>query len=165
MGEIKNIPVISDEKVDINRAAISHRATWMALTYEAAKEEGADGEAFARKAIAKTGQLQGASIKAGCNPDDVATFRAAFLSDVVEKTFEMEVKTADEDCLEIDFHYCPLVAGWLKAGVPAKDIPALCDMAMDGDRNIAAVMGYEFHLGKTIAGGDDICEVCFCKRK
>ena len=26
MGEIKNIPVISDEKVDINRAAISHRA-------------------------------------------------------------------------------------------------------------------------------------------
>jgi len=62
-------------------------------------------------------------------------------------------------------HYCPLVAGWLKAGIPVSDIPKLCDIAMDGDRNIAKTAGVDFSLGKTIAAGDNICEVNFFKGK
>lgn len=165
MSKIKNIPGVKEEKVTINRAAIEHRATWMGLTYEAGKEGGADAEAFARKAIQETGRQQGQAIRSNCNPDDVISFQKAFLSDVVEKTFEMDMKRVDQDALEIDFHYCPLVAGWMKAGIPEEEIPLLCDIAMDGDRNIAAAMGYDFHLGKTIAKGDDICEVCFYKKK
>ena len=45
-------------------------------------------------------------------------------------------------------------------------IATLCDIAMDGDRGIASQFdAFEFELGKTIAKGDDICEVCFRKKK
>jgi hypothetical protein len=77
----------------------------------------------------------------------------------------MEVQTKTRDAFEIRFHYCPLVSGWLKAGIPKKDLPRLCDIAMNGDRNIAKTVGVDFSLGKTIAAGDTVCEVGFCKKK
>ena len=44
MPKINNEPsILDDEKVTINRNAIEHRATWMGLSYEAAKESGVDG--------------------------------------------------------------------------------------------------------------------------
>ena len=36
-------------------------------------------------------------------------------------------------------------------------------MAMDGDRNIAKAMGFEFHLGDTIASGHKTCKISFFK--
>jgi hypothetical protein len=76
----------------------------------------------------------------------------------------MEIPSKIEDTLEIRFHYCPLVSGWLKAGIPVEDISKLCDIAMDGDRNIAKTVGVGFSLGKTIATGNHYCEVDFLKR-
>jgi hypothetical protein len=167
MPEIKNNPSITDdEKVNINRSAIEHRATWMGLSYEAAKEARINLEQILRKAVTMTGCLHGERIKKNlAEPVRLDKFGDAFLSPVAVKTFEMEFKTKNEDSLEIRFHYCPLVAGWLKAGVPAEDIPTLCDIAMDGDRNIASTAGVDFSLGKTIAAGDDVCEVNFYKKK
>ena len=40
MGEIKNVATLTnDEQANINRAAIEHRATWMALLYDQAKKQ------------------------------------------------------------------------------------------------------------------------------
>jgi hypothetical protein len=167
MPKITNDPAIkNDEKVNINRKAIEHRATWMGLSYEAAKEAGADGEKILRSAVAKTGYLHGNIIRDKLTgPVRLDKFADAFLTPVGIETFEMEIKTKTADALEIHFHYCPLVSGWLKAGIPVEDIPMLCDIAMDGDRNIAITAGVDFSLGKTIAAGDRVCEVTFYKKK
>ncbi|MBN2239542.1 MAG: L-2-amino-thiazoline-4-carboxylic acid hydrolase [Dehalococcoidales bacterium] len=167
MGQIKNEPsIINDETVNVNRNQIEHRATWMGLSYIAAKETGLDIEDILRSAVCRTGCLHGGRIKEKLTePVKLDEFADAFLTPVGIDTFEMEFKTKSEDTLEIRFHYCPLVSGWLKAGISEEDIPLLCDIAMDGDRNIASTAGVDFTLGKTIAAGDDVCEVNFYRKK
>jgi hypothetical protein len=138
----------------------------MGLSFEEAKKAGVEGEKIVRAAVSQTGCLHGALIRDKLEkPVRLDKFADAFLSPVAIKTFEMEFTTKTPETLEIRFHYCPLVAGWLKAGIPVKDIPLLCDIAMDGDRNIAATAGVAFSLGKTIANGDAVCEVNFYKKK
>jgi hypothetical protein len=165
MNSIANEPsIVNDEMVNVNRKAIEHRATWMGLSYEAALASGIDGERLLRTAVSRTGQLHGRLIKLGIQkPVRMDEFADAFLSPVAIRTFEMEFCARTADVLDIRFHYCPLVAGWLKAGIPVDHIPKLCDIAMDGDRNIAGTAGAGFSLGKTIASGDSVCEVRFFK--
>ncbi len=167
MAKITNNPKITnDELINVNRNAIEHRATWMGLTYMEGKKAGANAEKIARTAVAQTGCMHGAGFKAKMKtPGKIEEFADAFIIPLGIKTFEMEVKTRSKDALEIQFHYCPLVAAWLKAGIPKEEIPTLCDIAMDGDRNIAKTVGADFKLGKTIAAGDPICEVNFYKKK
>jgi hypothetical protein len=163
---INNPKITNDEIVTVNRNAIEHRATWMGISCIEAIKEGVDGEKILRSTVAQTGGLHGALIRDKLNrPIKLDEFADAFLTPVQIKTFEMEFQTKTRDALEIRFHYCPLVSGWLKAGIPKKDIPKLCDIAMDGDRNIAKTVGVDFSLGKTIAAGDAICEVNFYKKK
>ncbi|MBA4396328.1 MAG: hypothetical protein C0394_02915 [Syntrophus sp. (in: bacteria)] len=66
-----------------------------------------------------------------------------------------------DDQLEIDFHYCPLVAGWQSHGATDEQIARLCDIAMQGDRGIAMSFGCELELGQTIAKGYSKCEIRF----
>ena len=163
MSGIQNTPTItSDEIVNVNRSAIEHRATWMGLSYEEAKKASLDLEKVLRAAVSRTGCLHGVIIRDKLDkPVSLEKFADAFLTPVAIKTFEMEFRTRTKDALEIRFHYCPLVAGWLKSGIPPADIPELCDIAMDGDRNIAKTAGVSFSLGKTIAAGSPVCEVNF----
>jgi hypothetical protein len=70
---------------------------------------------------------------------------------------------SDENSLNIDFHYCALVNAWQKLGIDDKTCELLCDMAMDGDRSIAEVMGFTFDLGNTIAKGCGDCKLHFKK--
>ena len=166
MSKIHNNPTINEEKININRNAIEHRATWTGLTYVEGKAAGMDLEQVIRSAICKTGQFHGAGYKAQCkDPEDLRSFAEVFLPELGLKTFEMEVVNLTEDDLMIHFHYCPLLTAWQKQGFDEETCDKLCDMAMDGDRNIAKAMGYDFHLGKTLAKGDDICEVHFFKKK
>jgi hypothetical protein len=166
MPDSNNTPSITnDEKVNVNRSAIEHRATWMGLMYEAMKKAGASAGTLAREAVTKTGGLHGAALGEKINgPVDLENFAEAFLTELGTGTFEMEVTERTKDALAIRFHYCPLVAGWVKAGIPAGDIPTLCDIAMDGDRMIAGTLGLGFELGATIAGGHPVCELRFFKR-
>jgi hypothetical protein len=167
MPEISNNSKITDDdKVTVNRNAIEHRATWMGLSYEAAKESGIDGEQILRSAVAQTGCLHGRLIKEKLSePVKLKVFADLFLTPLGIKTFEMKIKLKTEDILKIRFHYCPLVSGWIKAGIPVEDIPKLCEIAMEGDRNIAKTVGVGFSLGKTIAAGNHSCEVNFFKMK
>jgi hypothetical protein len=165
MRNIANKPsTVDDEIVNVNRKAIEHRATWMGLSYEAAMASGIDGEEVLRAAVSKTGQLHGKQVREAIRePVRMDEFADAFLGQVAIKTFEMEFRTRTPEDLDIRFHYCPLVSGWLKAGIPDEHIEKLCDIAMDGDRNIAAAAGVGFALGKTIAAGHSVCEVRFFK--
>ncbi len=167
MPEIENTPSITDDEVvNVNRNAIEHRATWMGLSYEEAGKAGIDAGRVLRAAVARTGCLHGAAFKEALEGSvSLEDFAEVFLKPLGIKTFEMEIITKTEDELEIRFHYCPLVAGWLKAGIPPEDIPTLCDIAMEGDRSIAETVGLDFTLGETIAGGRPTCELRFYRNR
>lgn len=160
------ITIKGDPVVDIQRGAIGHRATWTGLTYTKAREAGKaeEAEKFIREAISETGLVQGAGIKSNCqNPESVKCFAETFLTPNVAKTFELEFKTKTEDRVDIEFHHCPLLKAWQDLDFDDATCEKLCDMAMDGDRGIAKAMGFEFHLGDTIAKGCKTCQVSFFK--
>ena len=157
-----------DELAAVNRKQIEHRATWMALIYDEMVKAGIDGEAVIRRAIKRCGRIHGEELKGRCGkPNCIEEFKKAFLNDVGMKTFEMRVVDGDAAdktaALNIDFHYCALVGAWKKLGFDDKTCTLLCDMAMDGDRSIAEVMGLQFELGRTIAQGCPDCQLRFRK--
>ena len=154
---IKNNANPTSERGELLRGAIEHRATWMGLLIDEAKKKGL-GTEFAYNAIRRCGRFHGE----GKYPEteDLQEFAAAFANQDVIDVFQMEILKNDGQELSIDFHYCPLVAAWLKVGLPLEDMPELCNIAMDGDRGIIdAYDKFSFDLGKTIANGDDMCEI------
>lgn len=166
MSKIKNIANQVTDKININRAQIEHRATWMALIFDEMRKAGVENAAhIIRKAIKRTGNYHGSLFKAQCaDPNNCVDFRNAFLGDDGVKTFNMDNITADHDNINVDFHYCALVSAWAKQGFDEETIALLCDMAMDGDRGIAEAMGLELDLGDTIAKGCATCKLHFKKK-
>ncbi|GFI61763.1 hypothetical protein IMSAG049_00931 [Clostridiales bacterium] len=107
MSKITNNAKINEEKININRNAIEHRATWTGLTYVEGVKAGLPIEGVIREAIAKTGAFHGTGYKAQTEkPEDLSSFAKAFLPELGLKTFEMDVVKEDADNLEIEFHYC-----------------------------------------------------------
>ena len=96
---------------------------------------------------------------------DEAKKRGADWEEIARKVFEIEVLEENEDHYYMNFHHCPLVSGWQMEGVDGEELKCLCDIAMDGDRGVAEAIGADFVLGKTIADGDDVCELRFSRRK
>jgi hypothetical protein len=158
---ISNTPHDKGKHIDDLRAAIEHRAAWLYELVAEAEKAGLD-TGFAHRAIFNCGCFHGETkfTKTG----DLAAFAREFANPNVREIFEMEVTVGDRE-LAADFHYCPLVASWLKLTGDEKKIAELCDIAMDGDRGIAARFGaFEFSLGQTIAKGDKICQIRFKKK-
>ncbi|MCL2856277.1 MAG: L-2-amino-thiazoline-4-carboxylic acid hydrolase [Oscillospiraceae bacterium] len=159
---IKNTPTDRGQHIDDLRGAIEHRATWFYLLIKEAKKRGLDYD-FARDAIFSCGAFHGGHKFA--KTDNLVEFGPTFATENVKNIFEMDVTTSPEE-MYIEFHYCPLVSAWQKLGATEEEIEILCDIAMDGDRGIAsAYPAFEFELGKTIAKGDDVCQVWFRKKK
>lgn len=162
------ITIANDPVVNIQRGAIGHRATWTGLTYVKARDAGM-GEAvekIIREAVTDTGIAQGTEVKEKCpNPDDVSVFIDTFFSPTLKKTFEVEFKKISQDRVDLEFHHCPLLKAWQDLGFDDATCEKLCDIAMDGDRNIAKAMGYDFYLGDTIANGCKTCQISFFKKK
>jgi len=159
---ITNNATIKDEKTVDMRNAIEHRATWFYFLVEEAVKRGIDRE-FARNAIFNCGCFHGENNYP--KRSDIKEFAEAFANQNVKNIFEMDVKTTDE-ALNIEFHYCPLVAAWKKLTGDETLIADLCDIAMDGDRGIISkYKDFEFSLGDTIAKGDKTCQVCIKKIK
>lgn len=156
-----------DEVVEVNRAQIEHRATWMGLIYDEMLKAGIDAETIIRKAIRRCGRLHGENFKKKCaDPENCADFERAFLGGehaVGPRTFNMKNIKADHDNVTVNFNYCALVNAWQKLGFDEKTIDLLCDMAMDGDRGIADAMGLKLDLGNTIAKGCATCDLHFRK--
>ncbi len=161
---IKNEAKISEEKIDINRAQLEHRATWMGLIFDEAVKAGVDAEGILRRAIKRCGNIHGEGFKAQCaDPQNCTDFRNVFLGEVGIKTFEMENIEATHDDLKVEFNYCALVNAWKKLGFDDERCALLCDIAMDGDRGIAEAMGLTLNLTDTIAKGCSKCKLHFHK--
>lgn len=163
MSNIKNVANPVNETVEVNRAQIEHRATWMGLIYDEMKKEGIDAEPIIRRAIRRCGKMHGEGFKAKmADKNSAADFDKAFLNEVGVSTFNM-TPSSDYDNVNIDFHYCALVSAWKKLGFDDATIDLLCDMAMDGDRGIAEAVGMKLTLTDTIAKGCDSCKLHFHK--
>jgi hypothetical protein len=147
------------------RKAIEHRATWMYLLLKEARERGLEWDEFARPAIFQTGCLGGlARRERMSDPNSLVEFAAVFPGETSQNVFAMEFLVKDDDQYQIDFHYCPLVSAWEKLGASPEEIEQLCDIAMDGDRGMASQFpAFKFSLGKTIAAGDEVCQIRFEK--
>jgi hypothetical protein len=164
MSGINNKPTINEEKINLARSCIEHRATWMALTYEEMEKRGVDAETITRAAVRRCGNIHGLNFKVQCkDPKDLRDFNSVFFSENGRKNFENKVVGVDKDNLKAEFHYCALVNAWKKLGLDDKRIALLCDIAMDGDRGIAESMGIKLDLTDTIAKGCEVCKLHFHK--
>ena len=162
MSNIKNKPICQEEYVQKVRGAMQHRAQWLYLLLDEAKKRGADWEDAARAATSRCGCFQGADLNA-CWEDhsSLKSFAQVFADEDFQKYFDMEILESTDGLLWIKFHHCPLVAGWQAIGCSDHEVAKLCDIAMDGDRNIAKSCGLDFELGETIAEGGSCCELTF----
>lgn len=153
-----------EEKIELARNCIEHRAVWMALLFEEMEKNGCDAEKITRAAIKKCGNIHGTGYKGNCaDPENVQDFTRAFLSENSKKIFNMDVCGVDSDNLKLEFHFCALVNAWRKLGLDDKKISLLCDIAMEGDRGIAESMGLTLDLTDTIAKGCATCKLHFHK--
>ena len=156
------------EKVDLVTGAISHRATWTGLTYKYGVEAGkaAEMEDIIRKAITETGRLTGEAIKARIkDPEDFNCFFDEFANPVMRAAFNVVPTELTDEVLNLEFTQCPLLNRWRELGLDDGMCAKLCEMAMEGDRNVAKTMGYDFYLGETLAKGDCKCHIRFSKKK
>ena len=165
MSKIKNEPKIKFPLIVAIREQLEHRALWMYLLCDEARKKGLSSEEYAPAAIRRCGLYQGGLLrrKAGGGAS-LKGLKKTLFSKFAQWVFEMEIKRCDDDHLDIDFHYCPLVKAWQKQGCSDEEICTLCDHAMCGDRGIAESFGCELDLPATIARGDDVCQIRFVRR-
>ncbi|HWT77727.1 MAG TPA: L-2-amino-thiazoline-4-carboxylic acid hydrolase [Candidatus Methylomirabilis sp.] len=159
---IENRATLDEPAVNDMRAAIEHRATWFCLLLDEAQKAGLPWEDVARRAITRCGVFHGKS--KFTQTQDLQAFAKQFASPLFAKVFEMEVKESSARRFEVHFHYCPLVAAWLKQTRNEEEIETLCDIAMDGDRGIISTFPkFRFDLQGTIAQGEKVCKIIITK--
>ena len=96
--------------------------------------------------------------------DSLKGLRKTLFTKPAQLVFEMDVLESTDDTLSIDFHYCPLVKAWQKAGCSDEQIATLCDIAMCGDHGIGECYGSVLELPKCIAKGDEVCSLRYHKK-
>lgn len=160
-SKIKNIPKSRSGLIKAIRGLLEHRALWLYLLLDEAGKRGVSTEEFASPAIMRCGCFQGDQLVARAGTKSLKGLKKTLFTLPARKVFEMKVLACDDDRLDIDFHYCPLVAAWQTQGATDEQIEKLCDIAMQGDRGIARSFGCELDLGETIAKGNSKCEIRF----
>lgn len=164
MSNIKNIPQHNNKLIKAVRGMLEHRATWLYLLLDEAQKLGIRTEEFARAAVMRCGCFQGDQLTTQAGTKSLKGLKKILFTLPARMVFEMKILACTDDRLDIDFHYCPLVAAWQAQGATDEQIAELCDIAMQGDRGIAKSFGCELELGETIANGYSKCEIRF-KRK
>lgn len=166
-----NIPKITDDQaVNLVRGAMSHRASWMARMYFEMQKylPQETAEKIVRAAVKSHGYDKATAavekVFHGEMPTSEKMSQAVF-SDFSKKVFEVDVKALNDDTLQMEFSYCPLLKAWRDMGCSESDCAILCDMAMEGDRGIAAGTGHEFFLGETIAENFPHCQLKYSRKK
>jgi len=165
MSIVKNEPTIKTPLTVGIREQLEHRALWMYLLCDEAKKKGLDRKEYASEAIHRCGVYQGNLLKEkGGMGNSLKGLKKALFGMFARRVFEMDIKRCDDDHLDIDFHYCPLVKAWQKQGCSDEEIAELCDCAMCGDRGIGSCFGVELDLPQTIAKGADTCQIRYIRR-
>lgn len=163
MSKIKNIPKKNNKIINAVRQTLEHRAMWLYLLLDEAEKKGLKYENFSKEAIQRCGCIQGKELSETAQTQSFKGLKKQLFTLPAQMVFEMKILECDDNKLSIDFGYCPLVHAWQKLGCTDEEISRLCDIAMEGDRGIAKSFGGELKLGKTIANGDDRCEIRFSK--
>ncbi len=163
MSKVKNEPRIKNKLITAVREQLEHRALWLYLLCDEAGKRGLDWRDFGSAAVKRCGLSQGKGLIIKGGTDDMTGLRRTLFTKPAQWVFEMDVKKSTEKELDIDFHYCPLVKAWQKAGCSDEEIALLCDIAMCGDHGIGEAYGGELDLQKCIAKGDDICRLHYHK--
>ena len=147
------------------REQLEHRALWLYLLTDEASKKGLDIKEYAPAAVKRCGLYQGGILreKAG-GSSSLKGLKKTLFSKFAQWVFEMDIRRCDDDHLDIDFHYCPLVKAWQKQGCSDEMLSCLCDCAMCGDRGIGESFECELELPKTIARGDGICEIRYVRK-
>ena len=163
---VVNEPKLKNPLLMAIREQLEHRALWMYLLCDEAKKKGLNPEDYAPAAIKRCGLYQGANlVKKGGMGQSLKGLKKALFGKAAQWVFEMKILRCTDDNLDIDFHYCPLVKAWQKAGCTDEEIATLCDIAMCGDHGIGEAYGAVLDLPKCIAKGDDICSLRYHKKK
>ena len=162
---IKNEARIRNPLIVAIREQLEHRALWMYLLCDEAEKKGLTSTEYAPEAIHRCGLYQGAGLrqKAG-GGSSLKGLKKTLFSKIAQWVFEMKILRCDDDHLDIDFSYCPLVKAWQKQGCTDQQIQTLCDHAMCGDRGIGESFGCELQLPATIARGDQVCKIRFVRK-
>ena len=163
---IINEPKHKNKLLQAIREQLEHRALWMYLLCDEAKKRGLPAEEYAPAAIKRCGLYQGAHlVEKGGKGKSLKGLKKALFVKAAQLVFEMKIKRCEDDHLDIDFHYCPLVKAWQKQGCSDEQIAVMCDHAMCGDRGIGECFGVELDLPGTIAKGDPTCQLRYVRRK
>ncbi len=162
---VSNEPKIKNPLIAAIREQLEHRALWMYLLCDEAKKKGIDPSTFAPDAIMRCGLYQGGNLVKKGGTTSLKGLKKTLFSKFAQWVFEMDIKRCDDDHLDIDFHYCPLVKAWQKQGCSDEELCHLCDWAMCGDRGIGKSYGVELDLPKTIARGDGTCQIRYIRRE
>ena len=164
MSIVKNEPKYKNGLLRAIRDLLGHRAFWLYLLCDEARKRGLDPKDFGSAAVKRCGLSQGADLVKKGKTDSLKGLKKTLFTKPAQWVFEMDVKRCDDDHLDIDFHYCPLVKAWQKQGCSDEEICMMCDHAMCGDRGIAESFGCQLELPKTIAKGDGVCQIRFVRK-
>lgn len=157
MSRIHNEPRIRNKLIAAVREQLEHRALWLYLLCDEAGKRGLDWRDFGDAAVTRCGLSQGEALVQKGNDKTLLGLKRTLFTKPAQWVFEMDVVASDKDRLYLDFHYCPLVKAWQKAGCTDEEIATLCDVAMCGDHNIGKCFDSVLTLEKSIAKGDDVC--------
>ena len=124
-----------------------------------------DSDVFARKAVSRCGHIQGKRLVKKGRTKSLKGLKKTLFTKPAQWVFEMDVLESTEDKLSLDFHYCPLVKAWQKAGCSDEQIARLCDIAMCGDHGIGRMYDSCSDLPKCIAKGDEVVLSAIAKEK
>lgn len=163
MSIVKNNAKHNNKILVAIREQLEHRALWLYLLCDEAKKRGLDPKEFASEAITRCGLTHGENLVKKGKTDSLKGLKKTLFTKPAQFVFEMKIVESTDDKLSIDFHYCPLVKAWQKAGCTDEEIAELCDIAMCGDHGIGKMYGSVLDLPKCIAKGDDICELRYHK--
>ena len=159
-----NEPKIKNPLIVAIRQQLEHRALWMYLLCDEARKKGLEPKDFAPEAITRCGLYQGAGLVEKGGTKSLTGLKKTLFGKFAQWVFEMKILRCDDDHLDIDFHYCPLVKAWQKQGCGDDELSCLCDYAMCGDRGIGKSYGVELDLPATIARGDGVCKIRYIRR-
>ena len=163
MSIVKNEAKIKNPIIAAVREQLEHRAHWLYLLCDEAGKRGLDWTDFGSAAVSRCGLSQGANLVKKGGTKSLKGLRKTLFTIPAQMVFEMKIIESTDDKLSIDFHYCPLVKAWQKAGCTDEEIARLCDIAKCGDHNIGKCYDAKLDLPKCIAKGDDICALRYHK--
>lgn len=163
ISKITNEPRIKNKLIAAIREQLEHRALWLYLLCDEAGKRGLPWSDLGSAAIRRCGLSQGKNLVRKGKTESLRGLKKTLFTKPAQWVFEMDVLESTDETLYLDFHYCPLVKAWQKAGCTDQEIAELCDIAMCGDHGIGECYGSVLELPQCIAKGDAICALRYKK--